>query len=33
MGQKAWAAPAYASRHVFARNNRELIRVSLAAKG
>jgi outer membrane protein assembly factor BamB len=30
--EKAWAAPAYADRHVFARNNRELICVSLAAK-
>jgi outer membrane protein assembly factor BamB len=30
--EKAWAAPAYANRHVFARNNRELICVSLAAK-
>jgi outer membrane protein assembly factor BamB len=30
--EKAWAAPAYANRHVLARNNRELICVSLAAK-
>jgi outer membrane protein assembly factor BamB len=30
--EKAWAAPAYANRHVFARNNQELICVSLAAK-
>jgi outer membrane protein assembly factor BamB len=30
--EKAWAAPAYANRHVFARNNEELICVSLAAK-
>jgi hypothetical protein len=30
--EKAWAAPAYANRHVFARNTRELICVSLAAK-
>jgi outer membrane protein assembly factor BamB len=30
--EKAWAAPAYANRQVFARNNRELICVSLAAK-
>jgi outer membrane protein assembly factor BamB len=29
--EKAWAAPAYANRQVFARNNRELICVSLAA--
>lgn len=30
--EKAWAAPAYANRQVFARNNRELVCVSLAAK-
>ncbi len=30
--EKVWAAPAYANRHVFARNNQELICVSLAAK-
>jgi outer membrane protein assembly factor BamB len=30
--EKAWAAPAYAHRHVFARNNQELVCVSLAAK-
>ncbi len=30
--EKAWAAPAYANRHVLARNNRELICVSLAVK-
>jgi outer membrane protein assembly factor BamB len=30
--RKAWAAPAYANRQVFGRNNRELICVSLAAK-
>lgn len=30
--EKAWAAPAYANRHVFVRNNQELICVSLAAK-
>src|SRR5262245_41656644 len=30
--EKAWTAPAYANRQVFARNNRELICVSLAAK-
>jgi sialidase-1 len=29
--EKAWAAPAYANRHVFARNHRELICASLAA--
>jgi outer membrane protein assembly factor BamB len=31
-GDKAWAAPAFANCHVFARNNRELVCVSLAAK-
>jgi outer membrane protein assembly factor BamB len=30
--EKAWAAPAYANRHAFARNNRELVCVSLAAQ-
>jgi outer membrane protein assembly factor BamB len=30
--EKAWAAPAYANLHAFARNNRELICVSLAAE-
>jgi outer membrane protein assembly factor BamB len=30
--EKAWAAPAYANRHVFARNNRELICMSLVTK-
>jgi outer membrane protein assembly factor BamB len=30
--EKAWAAPAYADRHIFARNSREMICVSLAAK-
>jgi hypothetical protein len=30
--EKAWAAPAFANRHVFVRNHRELICVSLAAK-
>jgi outer membrane protein assembly factor BamB len=30
--EKAWAAPAYADRQVFARNNQELICVPLAAK-
>jgi outer membrane protein assembly factor BamB len=30
--EKAWAAPACANRHVFARNNREQISVSLAAR-
>lgn len=30
--EKAWAAPAYANRQVFARNNQELICVSLAGK-
>ncbi|OAI53475.1 hypothetical protein AYO44_15960 [Planctomycetaceae bacterium SCGC AG-212-F19] len=29
---KAWAAPAYANRHVFVRNDEEIICVSLAAK-
>jgi hypothetical protein len=28
----AWSAPAYANRHVFVRNGRELICASLAAK-
>jgi hypothetical protein len=31
-GEKAWAAPAYANRHIFARNSQELVCVSLAAK-
>jgi hypothetical protein len=31
--EKAWAAPAHASRRVFARDNRELVCVSLGAKG
>lgn len=30
--QKAWAAPAFANRHIFVRNYRELISVSLAAE-
>jgi hypothetical protein len=30
--EKAWAAPAFANRHVFARNHEELVCVSLAAK-
>jgi outer membrane protein assembly factor BamB len=30
--EKAWPAPAYANRHVFARNNRELVCASLAGK-
>jgi outer membrane protein assembly factor BamB len=30
--EKAWAAPAFANRRVFARNNRELVCVSLAAQ-
>jgi outer membrane protein assembly factor BamB len=29
---KAWPAPAYANRHVFARNDEELICASLSAK-
>jgi hypothetical protein len=28
----AWVPPTYANRHVFARNDKELVRVSLAPK-